>query len=395
MPKNLKPVRKPIPSELYEKFIAYFPYVCVDVFVRNPKTNELLLLKRAGNPVKGEFWPIGGRLLLFERPEEAAVRKVFDETGLVVDSDTVRLIGIGNTLFIYGEYRHTINLTFVADLDMHQGGWDKLDLGKGEFTEFVLIKDERDLAGLTVNRDKANINQLHYLRSRTVHPYIRNMLLESKILNQTEPIRPTRTILSSEATGILSPFAARKGKNRRKRNASALDQAALTYLFPKFQRYMPVIYIESMVAVEGKGVLLKITDEGLKPARARLTLGESIDIAAFRILREEFGDKDDKRHHVGRLGYPNSRHGQGGLIAIDDRRIRVGRLGQEIVFIYTQSMTHNKMGNSKHYVWIKTRSELEELHNIDAHLKELILKSGIFDGSLKGPSNTTFYNEAH
>jgi len=74
-----------IPAEHYKQIIEVLPILCVDVIVRNNR-DEYLLIKRANEPRKGEWWVIGGRLLKGETLEQAVVRKVWEETGLKVEA---------------------------------------------------------------------------------------------------------------------------------------------------------------------------------------------------------------------------------------------------------------------------------------------------------------------
>jgi colanic acid biosynthesis protein WcaH len=74
-----------IPAEQYKHIIEVLPILCVDVIITNTR-GEYLLIKRANEPRKGEWWVIGGRLLKGETLEEAVVRKVWEETSLKVEA---------------------------------------------------------------------------------------------------------------------------------------------------------------------------------------------------------------------------------------------------------------------------------------------------------------------
>ena len=74
-----------IPAEQYKHIIQVLPILCVDVVIKNTR-GEYLLIKRANEPRKGEWWVIGGRLLKGETLEEAVVRKVWEETSLNVEA---------------------------------------------------------------------------------------------------------------------------------------------------------------------------------------------------------------------------------------------------------------------------------------------------------------------
>ena len=79
-----------IPADQYQQIIEVLPILCVDVVVTNAH-GEYLLIRRAYEPRKGQWWVIGGRVLKGETMEQAAIRKVQEETCLEVKA--VRPIG--------------------------------------------------------------------------------------------------------------------------------------------------------------------------------------------------------------------------------------------------------------------------------------------------------------
>ncbi|MCK4791163.1 MAG: NUDIX domain-containing protein [Desulfobacteraceae bacterium] len=111
-----------IPIEQYERIIDVLPILCVDIVVKN-STGEYLLIKRANEPLKGNWWVIGGRVLKGETLKQAAVRKVKEETFLDVDAvfpigyyeDTVEAnpFGLASRL-------HSVSVVFSASVDDHQ-----------------------------------------------------------------------------------------------------------------------------------------------------------------------------------------------------------------------------------------------------------------------------------
>ena len=66
-----------IPAEFYRAFVAYMPILCVDLIIRNG--NKVLLVKRANEPLKGEWWIPGGRVFKGESLIDAARRKAITE----------------------------------------------------------------------------------------------------------------------------------------------------------------------------------------------------------------------------------------------------------------------------------------------------------------------------
>jgi colanic acid biosynthesis protein WcaH len=72
-----------IPANEYAQIIEVLPILCVDVIVQN-SMGEYLLVRRANQPLKGQWWVVGGRVLKGETLEQAALRKVREETALEV-----------------------------------------------------------------------------------------------------------------------------------------------------------------------------------------------------------------------------------------------------------------------------------------------------------------------
>ncbi len=108
-----------IPEETYRAIVSMMPILCVDVVLRD-SAGKYLLVKRVNEPLSGEWWVVGGRVLQGETVTDAAARKVREETGLVIDS--FRPAG-----FYEGFYRrnshgaegryHTLSVVFTAELD--------------------------------------------------------------------------------------------------------------------------------------------------------------------------------------------------------------------------------------------------------------------------------------
>ena len=79
-----------IPEETYKIILNNSVNVCVDVCLRY--NNRYLLIKRNEEPMKGVYWPIGGRVFKGERAEDAARRKIKEEIGIDF-TDELRPIG--------------------------------------------------------------------------------------------------------------------------------------------------------------------------------------------------------------------------------------------------------------------------------------------------------------
>ena len=72
-----------IPAEQYKQILEVMPLLCVDVVIKNTG-GEYLLVKRANEPLKGQWWVVGGRVHKNETLEQAVLRKVKQEIGLTV-----------------------------------------------------------------------------------------------------------------------------------------------------------------------------------------------------------------------------------------------------------------------------------------------------------------------
>jgi len=111
-----------IPVEQYLKIIEALPILCVDIVARNAR-GEYLLVKRANQPKKGHWWPIGGRVLKGETLEQAAVRKLREESGL--EAKSVEPLGYYESVADASPFGlpfpyHTVSVVFSAFVDDRQ-----------------------------------------------------------------------------------------------------------------------------------------------------------------------------------------------------------------------------------------------------------------------------------
>jgi colanic acid biosynthesis protein WcaH len=67
-----------IPAADYKKFLEQMPVVCIDAIIMN-NNGQYLLIKRKNEPLKGDYWVPGGRLLKNETLNDAVLRKVKEE----------------------------------------------------------------------------------------------------------------------------------------------------------------------------------------------------------------------------------------------------------------------------------------------------------------------------
>ncbi len=105
-----------IPVEQYKKFVEQMPIVCIDAVIMNHK-NQYLLVKRKNEPLLGEYWVPGGRLLKNEKLHDAVQRKVQQELG--IESNIIMPIGVyedffdKNTMGVENGL-HTISIVYLV-----------------------------------------------------------------------------------------------------------------------------------------------------------------------------------------------------------------------------------------------------------------------------------------
>lgn len=103
-----------IARQLYEQIVQVLPIVCVDVIIRAPD-GRYLLVKRRNEPLQGEWWVVGGRILHGEPVLEAVRRKMREEIG--IDPGVLTPVGFyedrfdRNAFGVPGIY-HTLSLVF-------------------------------------------------------------------------------------------------------------------------------------------------------------------------------------------------------------------------------------------------------------------------------------------
>jgi colanic acid biosynthesis protein WcaH len=108
-----------IPAEQYARIIAVMPILCVDLVLTDSR-GRYLLAKRTNEPLKGEWWVIGGRVQLGETAEAAARRKLQQELGIAVGK--LELLGLYEDFFEHNslgaeQLYHTASMVFGATID--------------------------------------------------------------------------------------------------------------------------------------------------------------------------------------------------------------------------------------------------------------------------------------
>jgi ADP-ribose pyrophosphatase YjhB (NUDIX family) len=105
-----------ISEEQYQLIRRTMPIPCVDLVVENP-AGEVLLLRRANEPAKGQWWMPGGRVNFGETREGAAARKLQEECSL--DALNVRELATRDLFLEFpelGELSHAITTVFRVDV---------------------------------------------------------------------------------------------------------------------------------------------------------------------------------------------------------------------------------------------------------------------------------------
>jgi len=98
----------------YHRIASKFPILCVDAIITHK--GRYLLVKRKNEPLKGQWWVVGGRVYKGETLEKAMLRKVKEETGLDVRIITKQ----GTYEEVYevsdiGVSKHTVSVAFIVE----------------------------------------------------------------------------------------------------------------------------------------------------------------------------------------------------------------------------------------------------------------------------------------
>ena len=98
----------------YERFIAVFPRVCVDIFVEDSH-GHVLLLQRTNEPAQGQWWFPGGRVHIGENRLQAARRKLREECA--IDAPELKELGSFDLFFDLGHVQHhDVTILFKLEL---------------------------------------------------------------------------------------------------------------------------------------------------------------------------------------------------------------------------------------------------------------------------------------
>ena len=111
------------------------PLLTVDIVIVYPD-GEVVLIKRANDPFKGDWAIPGGFVEIGETVEQAAMREAKEETGL--DVELTRLVGVYSDP-ARDPRGHTVSVVFTA---VPKGGELRADT---DAAEVMKTKDDRDL----------------------------------------------------------------------------------------------------------------------------------------------------------------------------------------------------------------------------------------------------------
>jgi len=111
-----------IPEDKYISIVETLPILCVDLVIQD-KERRYLLVKRTNEPIKGEWWVVGGRILKGETVIEASIRKAKEE--LSSDINNIQPIGFFEAPFQKDPFGrdmqyHALSIVLSADIGENQ-----------------------------------------------------------------------------------------------------------------------------------------------------------------------------------------------------------------------------------------------------------------------------------
>ena len=131
-----------IPDELYNKIIKAIPISCASIVVIN--RDEVLLLKRNTEPLKGYWGLPGGLIELKETPQQTAIRELKEETGIKASIKDL----VGEKVFTdFNKSRQSVVVTYVI---------------KRSGNKVVLNKEHSAYAWVVYHKELFNVDKVKY-----------------------------------------------------------------------------------------------------------------------------------------------------------------------------------------------------------------------------------------
>ncbi|MFH0808039.1 MAG: NUDIX domain-containing protein [archaeon] len=129
-----------IPEEKYKEILELMPIACVDLVIFY--CGKIFLAKRINEPVKGQWFLPGGRIMKNEKLNDVVMRKAKEETGL--DVKIIKPLMFDETMFNESSMKgvvsgvHTVNLVYLVEAKNNKV---KLDAQNSEY-KWIDIIDE-------------------------------------------------------------------------------------------------------------------------------------------------------------------------------------------------------------------------------------------------------------
>lgn len=106
-----------IERKLFQTIIKSIPILCVDVVIKY--NQKYLLVRRTNEPLKGEWYVVGGRVNIGESALLAAKRKIKEELGITI-SETLKFKGYYEDFFRLNSFEsdvlyHTFSAVFECE----------------------------------------------------------------------------------------------------------------------------------------------------------------------------------------------------------------------------------------------------------------------------------------
>ncbi len=119
-----------IPEDQYQIYIKQMPIFCIDFLIRC--RDKILLLKRKEEPLKDNYWIIGGRLLFHEKIDEAAKRIQMREIGKYFKE--YKIIGFSNFFYTHHpDSRATHTPTLLCEINVEETFIPKFDASHSDY----------------------------------------------------------------------------------------------------------------------------------------------------------------------------------------------------------------------------------------------------------------------